>query len=72
MRPTTASASRPGTFDSAARRLSSSSSSPAVVKCISWSARSAASASAGSTSRAATIARQARAVADMRGFSSKL
>ncbi len=63
-----ASASTPGTCASTRRRCSSSSSSIGVVKFASWSARKQTHSLPGTWSRAATTARQARAVALRRGF----
>ncbi len=48
--------------------MASSSSTSEVVKLSSWSARSTAHSLPGDSSRAATTARQARAVALTRGF----
>ncbi len=58
-----ASASTPGTSASTSRSISSSSSTSGPVKLASWMARNTAHSVPGLASRAATTARQARAVA---------
>ncbi len=68
MAATIAAPSSPGTRSSSRARSSSSSSTSGDVKLASWSARRAAHSLPGDCSRAATIARQARAVALTRGF----
>ena len=66
MRATTSAGSRPSTRDKAAAIPSSSSSIRSVANQAKWSARSAGRTSAGSASRTATIARQARPVPSIR------